>query len=240
MDLSIVMPTRNEAQRLPRTLDAIESFAAKDRRVIEVVIADDGSTDDTLTIAAAHAARQRIRLVPCHGARGVGAAVRRGVQAASGARVLVCDADGAVPFDDIAPLWAALDEGADIAVGSRAINRALIEVRQPPHRVLIGRVWGFVARRLANTGVRDTQCGFKLFGHGTAQEIFAAPTVTSFAFHIEVLLRARALGLRVVEVPVRWRDVAGSTIRLWRDPARMLVDLLGLAYHHRRERQPQP
>ncbi|MEK7705616.1 MAG: glycosyltransferase [Myxococcota bacterium] len=230
MDLSIVMPTRNEAQRLPRTLAAIEALAAGRPWSIEVVVADDGSRDATPAVATPGRGRISVRFLPSSGPRGVGAAVRRGILAAQGERILVCDADGAVPFEEVDRFWAALDAGADLVVGSRAIDRRLIEVHQPAHRILIGRVWGFLAARLVPTQVRDTQCGFKLLRRRAAMLIFATPTVASFAFHIDMLARAQVLDLRVVELPVRWRDIAGSTIRLWRDPVCMLVDLLRIAY----------
>jgi len=231
IDLSIVIPAHNEAARLPQTLRAIASECDGRFGRLEVVVVDDGSSDDTVQLAAAAGART-LRL---DGWRGVGAAVRLGVLAARGARILLCDADGAVPFSELPALLAALDAGAAVAVGSRGLRPELVEVRQPRHRILMGRAWGLAVRALLPTSVRDTQCGFKLFSRQAARRLFARSRSNSFTFHVEVLRSAEAMGLAVAELPVRWRDQPGSKIRPVRDSARMLVDLALAAWRRRGE-----
>lgn len=215
----MVFPTKNEAQRLPRTLDALARARWAGVLRFEVIVADDGSTDETVRVA------RDARVVQA-AQPGVGAAVRAGVLAARGDRVLVCDADGAVPFDDLCVLWEALDLGFDVAAGSRRLGA--VQRPQPLHRVFIGKVWGGLAKRIVPTGVADTQCGFKLFRTPVAHTLFRAALSTSFAFHVEVLALAQRLGLAVCEVPVDWYDVPGSKIRLRRDPLAMARELLAL------------
>ncbi len=228
-ELSIVVPAKDEAERLPVTLAALWASSLPRRFSLEVIVVDDGSRDGTA--AAARHEGLDVRCVPTSGGAGVAQAVRTGVALARGERVLVCDADGAVPFDDLLPLWEALDHGFDLAIGSRRLGT--IEVAQPATRVVVGKAWGRLARLLVPTGVLDTQCGFKLFGRLAAQALFPRSRCTSFAFYVELLALARAEGLGVAEVPVRWRDVPGSKIRLSRDPFAMASDLLSVAWRLR-------
>ncbi len=227
------MPARNEAARLPDTLAAIGNEPLLRRLSLEVLIADDGSEDDTLQIATRAPSELNVRLLPSSNRPGVGHAVRGGVLAAQGERVLICDADGAVPFSCLDLLWEALDHGFDVAAGSRRLLAGSVEVPQPAHRIAIGKVWGKLVRHLTHPGVQDTQCGFKLFTRAAAQRVFSAARCKSFAFHVEALLLAQHAGLLVAEVPVRWRDVPGSKIRLRRDPTLMAAELAALAWRTR-------
>lgn len=237
MDLSIVIPAHNEAARLPATLARIVELRRATGHALEVVVVDDGSTDDTVALAEAAAPELPLRALRFASPRGPGAAVRAGMLAAKGARVLISDADGPVPFEDLAPLWRALDEGFELAAGSRRLRPGSVELPQPLHRIAMGRAWSRLVRWLAPTAVRDTQCGFKLFTREAAHAIAARAQIDGFVFHVEMLLLAEALGLAVCEVPVRWRDVPGSKIHLVRDPASMLVDLIRLARKHERQRR---
>ena len=230
VQLSVVIPAHNEAQRLPPTLRQIQSVSASEGLQTEIIVADDGSSDGTATVARDLGAQ----VVSLEGHPGPGVAVREGVLRATGDRILMCDADGPVPLADLWPLWRELDRGTDIAVGSRALNPATVEVRQPPHRIVMGRVWSRLVRRIARVPVRDTQCGFKLFTRQAAHMVFEPLRSRGFAFHVEALSLAHGAGLTVVEIPVRWSDRPGSRIRLLQDPANMFVELLGVAWRQRR------
>jgi dolichyl-phosphate beta-glucosyltransferase len=229
--LSIVVPAKDEATRLPRLfetlsnggLQAIES-AGLDLQ--ELLVVDDGSTDATAAIVLQHAARDpRIGLVrPEHG-RGKGAAVRAGVLAATAPWVLVMDADLATPLDQAAALVERLEEGADAAIGSRGLPSSRIEVHQPRHRELAGKTFNALVRLVTGLPFRDTQCGFKLFRLSTTRPLFERQRVEGFAFDVEILVEARRRGLRVVEVPVRWVDDPDTKVRVLPASARMTWEL---------------
>jgi hypothetical protein len=135
---------------------------------------------------------------------------------ANAARVLFTDADLSSPIEELEKLWKAVEAGADVAIGSRAIDRRLIGVRQPWFRETVGRLFNVVMRLVTGLPFRDTQCGFKLFDSAAAREIFRRQRLDGFGFDVEVLYIARRLGLRAVEVPVRWNDVAGTKVSLAR------------------------
>jgi dolichyl-phosphate beta-glucosyltransferase len=229
--LSIVIPAYNEEARLGPTLERIEAWRRTRREAIEVIVSDDGSKDRTREIAAAGGAR----VVGHAPNRGKGAAVREGMLAAIGDRVLMCDADLATPIEEVDKLGAELDRGKDIAIGSRAIDRDLIETRQHPMRELMGRTFNGIVRLLVLGGIKDTQCGFKLFSRAAAQELFGRATVDGFAFDVEILWLARGR-YEVAEVPVVWRHVEESKVSPGADAMRMFVDVIKLRVRHGRRR----
>lgn len=239
--LSIVIPAYNEVERLPPSLQRIVDFL-HDRQIdAELLVVDDGSTDGTAAAAGALLAplgeRGRVLCNPRN--LGKGASVRLGMLTARGARVLFSDADLSAPIEELDKLERALDAGAGIAIGSRAVDRHLIEGRQPWHRDVMGRVFNLVAQVCAVPGIRDTQCGFKLFAAETVVPIFTRTRIDRFGFDIEVLALARRLGVRVAEVPVRWRDSAGSRVtlaqgaRAFLDPLRVRLGIALGRYHLR-------
>ena len=197
--LSVVIPAYNERARLPRTLERIRGFLAG--RPHEIVVVDDGSADGTAEAARA-AAGDALVLLRNEGNRGKGYSVRRGMLAARGARRLMTDADLSTPIEELARLEQALEDGHGVAIGSRALAGARIEVRQPLYRESLGRLFNVFVRALAVPGVRDTQCGFKLFTAAAAQAVFTAARLDGFSFDVEALFIARQLGYRVAEVPV--------------------------------------
>lgn len=239
--LSIVVPVYNEATRLGRTLPEILAYLAAYQPGSEVIIVDDGSTDGTARLAERIAAdwsagadnslrgASRLRIVRHPRNCGKGAAVRTGIRAARGAIVAFLDADLSTPIEELprllAPLEAPGGVGADIAIGSRRAEGAEIEVSQPWHRVVISRIFNRTMTRLLVPGIRDTQCGFKGFRREAARALFERAWVRGFGFDLEILFMARRLGLVVVEVPVRWRDDARSTVRLFRDGLRVLAEV---------------
>jgi dolichyl-phosphate beta-glucosyltransferase len=226
--LSIVIPAFNEARRIGATLEATCAFLDRSGTRGEVLVVDDGSRDGTAAVAAARGLTdRRVKLLRLAHNRGKGAAVRAGVLAARGQRVLFMDADLATPIEEVAALGAALDEGYDVAVGSRALPASRIETPQSPFRRLVGRAFNALVRALVVDGIRDTQCGFKLFTRRAAQALFRESRVDRFAFDVEILLLCRGR-FRVREVPVAWRHVPGSTVSPLRDAAPMALDLLGL------------
>ena len=210
--VSIIIPAYNEEKRLPATLETVQRFLATSRwEFAEIVVVNDGSRDGTAEVARSAGAR----VLENPGNRGKGYSVRHGMLEAKGEWALFTDADLSAPIDDLERLWTAAErERAQVAIGSRAVDRSLVGVHQPFFREAGGRVFNFWMRLITGLPFRDTQCGFKLFAAGAAQEIFGRQRLDGFGFDVEVLFIARKLGLRALEVPVRWNDVAGTKVSL--------------------------
>jgi dolichyl-phosphate beta-glucosyltransferase len=221
--LSVVIPAYNEALRLPGTLVRVGEHLDRLDVPFEIVVVDDGSTDGTAALAGA--AGERVRVLRHEPNRGKGYAVRRGMLAATGERRLLTDADLSTPIEELAKLQAALDEGYDVAIGSRAIAGARIEVHQPAYREAMGRLFNRLVQVLLLPGLHDTQCGFKLFSARAAGAAFAPATLDGFSFDVEALYLARQRGLRIAEVPVTWRNDAATRVGLGGGAA-AFVDLL--------------
>ena len=208
--LSVVIPAYNEGRRLPPTLEKIQRHLAG--RAHEIVVVDDGSEDDT----AARAAAAGVTVLRNEGNRGKGYSVRRGMLQARGDRRLMTDADLSTPIEELDRLMAKMDEGYDVVIASRALPESNIEVRQPWYRENTGRLFNLFVRALAVPGVKDTQCGFKLFSAAAARDVFSAARVDGFSFDVEALFLARKKGYRIAEVPVLWRNDAASRVSLLR------------------------
>jgi len=209
--LSVVIPAYNEARRLPASLGRINAFLEARGDSFEIVVADDGSQDATAAVAESQGGR-RLRVLRSERNRGKGHAVRRGMLAANGERRLMTDADLSTPIEELIALEARLDQGFDVAIGSRAVRGARIEVRQGRFRETAGRVFNVLVRLLLLPGIRDTQCGFKLFTARSAHAAFEPIRLDGFSFDVEALYVARRLGLRVAEVPVLWRNDAATRV----------------------------
>jgi len=211
--LSIVVPAYNEAQRLPETLAKLGRWLGSTTLHTEVVIVDDGSTDGTAEVAR-EAGGGNITLLRHQPNRGKGYAVRRGMLAARGERRLMTDADLSTPIEELPRLMRELDHGAEVAIGSRAVAGACVEVHQPAYREAMGRVFNRLVQLLLLPGLEDTQCGFKLFTARAAEEAFGACRLDGFSFDVEALFVARRRGRRIAEVPVVWRNDEASRVSL--------------------------
>ena len=227
MRLSVVIPCFNEAARLRRTLGDVLEWTRANHVSAEIIAVDDGSTDETVSLIEQWMRdTPELSLVRLPHNRGKGAAVRAGMRAATGERRAFIDADGAVPFREMERFGRALDEGADIVIGSRVLDPSRVEALA--HRRYIGAAFRGMVRWLLVRGVEDTQCGFKLFRAAAADLVFTEQRLTGFAFDVEVLARAERLGLRIVELPVEWHEQKGSKVRLVRDGLAMAADLVRL------------
>ena len=211
--ISIIIPAYNEEKRLPGTLQTVREYLdVSPWEFSEIVVVDDGSRDRTAEVARDAGAR----LLQNPGNRGKGFSVRHGVLDAKGQWVLVTDADLSSPVAELAKLWSAAErERAQVAIGSRAMDRSLVGVHQPFIREMAGRFFNVSMRIVTGLPFRDTQCGFKLFEAQAAREIFRRQQLDGFGFDVEVLFIARLLGYRAVEVPVRWDNVEGTKVSLW-------------------------
>lgn len=233
--ISVVVPCFNEEARIGRTLEAAVGFLAASTLDWEIVVVDDGSADATsAAIARVAAGEPRVRSLRHERNHGKGEAVRSGFRAAQGEWVLFSDADLATPIEELARLLEAGEAGADLVIASRVVAGARIETPQPWRRRLSGAAFRRLVRLLGLSSFRDTQCGFKLLRRDTVGPILEAVETRGFAFDVELLCRAERAGLRIVEVPVRWRDVAGSKLRLFPDALRMARDLVAIRDRVRR------
>src|SRR6185295_15240604 len=242
IELSVVIPAYNERRRLPPTLERMIAYLDGRPRPYEIIVVDDASSDGTSEVARTLLAPlgERGRVLRREDNRGKGASIRRGMLAARGARVLFSDADMSTPIDEIEKLERALAGGAQVAIGSRALQRALVEKPQGWLRDHLGRLFNAVVRLFALRGIADTQCGFKLFTAEVVGPIFSRQRITSFGFDVEVLAIARHLGYGIVEVPVRWINDTESKVtmlqgaRAFLDPLRVRLALALGQYDERR------
>jgi dolichyl-phosphate beta-glucosyltransferase len=226
-DLSVVIPAFNEEKRLPGTLAAILPFLRGRAESFEVVVVDDGSTD--LTAEVARAAGEEVRVLQNPGNRGKGYSVRNGMLNARGLWRLMSDADLSTPIEELDTLKEALRGGAQIAIASRAVSGAKLEKRQSIMRETSGRFFNLIVRLLLLRGIKDTQCGFKLFSKDAAEAAFRNSRLDGFAFDVEALVLARRAGFEIREVPVIWRNDEQSRVSLGRGIA-AFVDLFRLKF----------
>ena len=230
---SIVIPAYNEASRLPRTLQPILAFIKAKSWEAEVIVVNDGSTDATADVvrefSRQHAA---VCLVDNQVNQGKGRSIRDGVKLATGDIILFADADNSTPIEDAELLVQAIEDGADIAIGSRWVDRKLQVQPQPWYRRLNGRVYNLLLRGILGLDYKDTQNGFKAFTRCAAKTIFGMQRIAGWGFDAEVLYLARKFNLAVREVPVEYTYYAeGSKIRPYRAGARMLVELLMVRWY---------
>ena len=224
---SLIIPALNEADRLPPYLAEVRSHLdTQFGGDYEVIVVDDGSTDG-LPSAIEEQLPSWPQLTTIRHPRnqGKGAAVRTGMLAARGATLLFADADGATPIAEECALRAALERGADVAVGSRLVAAAGVARRRTWGRAIIGRGFAWMARLLLPVAVRDTQCGFKMFRGEFGKRLFGLARENGYLFDLELLMIADRLGCRVVEVPVNWCDRPGSRLHLRRDWWKILTGL---------------
>ena len=228
VDLTLVVPAYNEADRLEEGLDRLATIlagGAADPTTTEVLVVDDGSSDETATRAEKLIVRFRQgRVIRLPSNAGKGAAVRGGVAAAAGPRVAFMDADMSIDPAQLPALLAALNT-APVAIGSRASSTGAVDYDNLV-RTTLGRGFNRLVNAVTGVGLADTQCGFKAFRTPVARLLFHLTVIDRFAFDVEVLFRARRLGLEIAEVPVQWRHVAESRVRPLHDPLTMLGDVL--------------
>ena len=224
---SVVIPAYNEAQRLPAYLREVVAYFDGRGEPYEVIVVDDGSADETAArVLEARAIHPAVTLQGLAENRGKGFAVRAGMRAARGSVRLMADADGATPIAEVKRLETAIEAGADVAVGSRALPDPSVRREVQIHRKVSGEIFNFFARRMGVGDVTDTQCGFKLFRGAVAETLFRELETEGFGFDVELLMLARRRGCRVVEVAINWADQPGSKVDVLRDGPRMLAQIV--------------
>jgi dolichyl-phosphate beta-glucosyltransferase len=237
--LSIVIPAFNEEQRLPATLEKIANYIREKRPDTEVIVVDDGSTDKTAAVAEGCAGKiGHLRVVSNGRNRGKGFSVRHGSLEAKGDIILFTDADLSAPIDEGEKLLAAL-HSHDVAIGSRAVDRTLIEVHESAFREFAGIIFNKIVRVILRLPFVDTQCGFKAFRRERCLIIFEQQTIEGFGFDPELLYLARHHGLSIVEVPVRWAHSPATKVNMMRDSVQMFLDVFIIRWNSLRGRYHQ-
>jgi dolichyl-phosphate beta-glucosyltransferase len=232
MTYSIVIPAYNERRRIAPTLERVLAFVRREKWDAEIIVVDDGSSDDTAEIVRSMAERNpQLRLVENPGNRGKGYSVRHGMLEAQGEIVVFSDADLSSPIEEMPKLLQAIEAGADIAIGSRWLQAELQTNRQSLHRQFFGRVFNALNRLILGLPFKDTQCGFKAFTRRAAQTILPLQRIERWGFDPEILFLARKFGFRVKEVPVRWGHVGGTRINPLIDGARMFEEMLRIRWY---------
>jgi dolichyl-phosphate beta-glucosyltransferase len=238
--LSLIIPAYNEAKRIVTTVSTVRAYLDSSRSWAgtscpgptlgyEIIVVNDGSTDTTAEILSGIA---NVEIVSYQPNRGKGHAVRQGMLASKGDYAAFTDVDMSAPIDELANLFTAIHAGADVAIASRAIGGSQLLVRQPAYRELGGRMLNLVIRLLAVPGIRDTQCGLKLFAGDLARRVFAKCVLNGWGFDVEALYLARELGGRIAEVPVRWSHDADTRIRPLRAGLQVIRDVLRIRLHN--------
>jgi dolichyl-phosphate beta-glucosyltransferase len=234
--LTVVLPCFNEAGRLPRTLARVREYLAGRGEAYEILVVDDGSSDQTAALAAAVAQEDpSVRVLRYAQNRGKGYAVAFGMQQARAPRVLFSDADLSTPIEELGKMLPLLEEGYDVVIGSRALKGSDLRVRQPWWRERLGRIMNRCIRALSGLSFPDTQCGFKLFTREAARAVFSRATVDGWLFDVEALVLAQRLGYRITDVPVRWENSPDSRVKL-SHAFRTLEELLYIRMHWLRRR----
>ena len=238
--LSLVIPAFNEETRIIASLDGVARHLAAQPYSWEVILVDDGSTDETATLVRRWAqddARVRVESIP-HA--GKGWAVRHGMLSATGEHRFMCDADLAMPIERLDDFIARMAEGYDIVIGSRETSGAR-RFNEPFMRRLMGRLFNWSVRLLAMGGIEDTQCGFKCFRGGVADELFALQRIRGWSFDVEILHLALKRDMRVLELPIHWYHQKASKVRMGIDPLQMVRDTILIKWNAFRGRyKPNP
>lgn len=230
-DLSIIIPSFNEEQRLPGSLEKIEAYLRNRRPNSEVIVVDDGSTDKTAAIAESYKAKiPNLRVLSNGINRGKGFSVRHGSLEAQGNVILFTDADLSSPIEEGEKLLAALATH-DVAIGSRAVDRSLIEAHQSVFREFAGIIFNRIVRVILRLPFVDTQCGFKAFRRERCRVIFEQQTIERFGFDPELLYLARRHGLSTVEVPVRWAHSPATKVSMLKDSVQMFLDVFVIRWN---------
>jgi glycosyltransferase involved in cell wall biosynthesis len=227
--VSIVVPAFDEAERIGEPLARIFEYIRRENLSAEVIIVDDGSSDNTSGIAKYDFALNAdipAQLIRYEQNRGKGYAVRTGLAAAQGDVALFSDADLSTPIDELPKLVRPILDGLyDVTFGSRALDRSLIGTHQPWRREQGGKVMNLIIRTLSGLDFYDTQCGFKAFNMAKFGPLVPLMTIDRFGFDVEFLFVAQHHGLRLKEIPVRWNNVEGSKVSVFRDTRRMIAEL---------------
>ena len=239
--LAVIVPAYNEEDRIGPTLERLNEYLASQEYTWKVVVVSDGSDDATVKIVTDFASlHPGFELIDSQPNRGKGYVVRKGMTEVEADWLLFSDADLAAPIEEVEKLITAVEQGTQIAIGSRPLKESNLEIRQPWYREMAGRAFNLMVQTLAVRGIKDTQCGFKLFRQDVSQDVFSRCKLDGYGFDFESLMIARDLGYKIAEVPIRWSHQEGSKVNMLRDGVRMLFELLKLRFMGKNRRTSLP
>ena len=228
--LSIIIPAYNESDRIKASLQkAIDYLGNKDYEY-EIIVADDGSTDDTVEIANSFGGNIRAVALPKN--TGKGAAVRMGMLEAKGDIRIFTDADFSTPIYEIEKIIYSLKNDYDVVIGSRALDYDMVKEHQPFYREFMGKTFNKFVQMMVIKGIKDTQCGFKGFTAVAAEEIFSKAKIDGFSFDVEALYLAKKAGMKIDEVPVEWYNDDRSKVNPITDSISMLIEIFKIKKLH--------
>ena len=233
--ISIVIPAFNEEKRIASSLEKLSRFLKKRQEDFEVTVVDDASTDNTGQVVKKFSDKipnLKVLRLDKSPYEGKGLAVNKGALAAKGEIVVFTDADFSTPIEEIDKLLAKINEGFDIAVGSRAVDRSLVKKRQGIAREFMGRIFNLLVQILVIRGINDTQCGFKAFKMPSSKGVFEKEKIFDFGFDVELLFLAKRNGLKITEVPVLWYNHPVSSVHPIHDSLAMFLDLIKIRLYH--------
>ena len=230
--LSIIIPAFNEEKRIPNTLLNLLNYLSAKSYKWEIILVDDGSTDRTSEIAKEIIKNNSLTVIKNHLNQGKGYSVKRGVLSSKGKVLFFSDADLSASIEDLDKMLLWIDRGYDIVIGSRMLPESIIEVRQPLHRELMGKIFNLLVQSLVLKGFKDTQCGFKCFKRESALQVFSLQRLAGFAFDVEILYIAQKCGFKIKEQPVRWTNSPASKVHLLKGSLSMILELLKIRLYN--------
>ncbi len=229
-ELSLIIPAYNESERISSSLDSALEYLQQQSYSWEIIVVDDGSSDDTARIV--HHYGPDIRGIELGQNMGKGAAVRRGMLAACGKYRVFSDADFSTPIRELPKILEPLRNGADVCIGSRRLDPSSLKVHQPWYRELIGVLGNRIIRAFVMQGIEDTQCGFKGMTAKATESVFSHMKIDGFGFDVELLFLSRKLGLRIEQVPVDWYNDARSRLNPIKDSLATLREIFRIKKLH--------
>ncbi len=230
-ELSVVIPAYNEAERISSSLDSALEYLSVQPYSWEILVVDDGSSDDTVRIVRHYA--PRVRCIELGKNMGKGAAVRRGMLEAQGQYRVFTDADFSTPISELPKVLSRLHNGADLCIGSRRLDASSLKIHQPWYRELIGVIGNKIISVLVLSGIEDTQCGFKGMQAAASNAVFSQMKIDGFGFDVELLYLCRRAGYRIEQVAVDWYNDERSRLNPVKDSLQTLRDVMRIKKLHR-------
>ncbi len=238
MEISIIIPAYNEEKRIQKTLERIFSYMKEKKHNFEIIVVDDGSKDKTVELVELFRKKNsknskdknRIKILKNIKNKGKGHSVKRGMLSGEKKWLLFSDADLSTPIEEIEKFEKYIDQYL-IIIASRNLKESQIKIKQPKIRSTLGKIFPLVVNLFTIRGIKDTQCGFKLFRKDIAEKIFPLQTSKRFAFDVEVLFIAKKHGYKIKEIPVIWINALGSKVDPIKDSISMFFDLIRFRFN---------
>ena len=231
VDISLVIPAYNEETRIVKSLQKAIDYLDASGKSYEIILVDDGSKDTTVLLASSFEPKVKVIRQPKN--IGKGAAVRTGMLASVGDICFFSDADLSTPIYEMTKLTKIIDAGADICIGSRAVDRSMVKEHQPFYRESMGKVFNYLVQFIVMKGIKDTQCGFKAFSRKAVNAVFPVAKIDGFSFDVEILYLARKAGLRIDQCSVEWYNDMRSTVNPIKDSIKMIIELFRIRRLHK-------